>query len=201
MIPASSLETSGEAQLIELARQGDRGAFDELARAYYPRMLRVALRTVRHMDDAEDVVQQALTSAYVHLDSFRQDSSFVTWLTRITLNEALTALRRRRHQFVELDDNASGAEEKQAPVLVCGSENPEQRMLRSETTNLLHQSLGAVKPSYREAMRLRLLEDLSLEEIARRLKIPVNTVKVHLFRGRQAMKLFLQQRLAVPATA
>jgi len=201
MIPASSPENLGEVQLIELARQGDRGAFDELARAYAPRMLRVALRTVRNMDDAEDVVQQALTSAYVHLDSFRQDSSFVTWLTRITLNEALTALRRRRHQFVELDEAPQGGEDRQAPVLVCGNENPEQRMLRSETASLLRQSLTAVKPSYREAMRLRLLEDLSLEEIARRLKIPVNTVKVHLYRGRQAMKSFLEQRLAVPATA
>jgi len=200
MNPASSPENLGEVQLIELARQGDREAFDELARAYSPRMLRVALRTVRNMDDAEDVVQQALTSAYVHLDSFRQDSSFVTWLTRITLNEALTALRRRRHQFVELDEAPQG-EERQAPVLVCGDENPEQRMLRSETATLLHQSLTAVKPSYREAMRLRLLEDLSLEEIARRLKIPVNTVKVHLYRGRQAMKSFLEQRLAVPTPA
>lgn len=200
MTPAISHGPLDEAQLIELALQGNRGAFDELVQSYYPRMLRVALRTVRHMDDAEDVVQQALTSAYLHLDSFRQDASFVTWLTRITLNEALSALRRRKHQFVELDETLKGPEDR--PVaLVCKRETPEQHVLRDETETLVRQSLGAVRPSYREAMRLRLFEDLSLEEIARRLKIPVNTVKVHLFRGRQAMKGFLQQRLALPATA
>jgi len=196
-----TLETLTESQLIEQAQGGDRFAFDELVNLYQPRMLRTALRILRNMDDAEDAVQQAFVSAWKNLDKFRGDASFSTWITRITLNEALTSMRRRKHQFVELKEASADQAETIGPLHVSGGEDPEQRILRRERERLLHGSLQSVKPGYRAAMQLRLLEDLSLEEISRRLRIPVNTVKIHLYRGRQAMKSFLQQKMSMPTTA
>jgi len=196
-----TLETLTESQLIEQAQGGDRFAFDELVNLYQPRMLRTALRILRNMDDAEDAVQQAFVAAWKNLDKFRGDSSFSTWITRITLNEALTAMRRRKHQFVQLNESSADQAETFSPLHVSGGEDPEQSILRREREQLLRGSLDSVKPGYREAMQLRLLEDLSLEEISRRLRIPVNTVKIHLYRGRQAMKSFLQQKMSMPTTA
>ena len=196
-----SFETLTESQLIEQAQTGNRFAFDELVNLYQPRMLRTSLRMLRNMDDAEDAVQQAFVSAWQNLDKFRGDASFSTWITRITLNEALTTLRRRKRQFVELNETSADQVETISPLHVSGSEDPEQSVLRREREQLLHGSLQSVKPGYREAMKLRLMEDLSLEEIARRLRIPVNTVKIHLYRGRQAMKTFLQQKMSMPTTA
>lgn len=196
-----TFETLTESQLIEQAQGGNRFAFDELVNLYQPRMLRTSLRMLRNMDDAEDAVQQAFVSAWQNLDRFRGDASFSTWITRITLNEALTALRRRKRQFVELTEASADQVESVNPLHVSGSEDPEQSVLRREREQLLHGSLQSVKPGYRQAMKLRLLEDLSLEEIAQRLRLPVNTVKIHLYRGRQAMKTFLQQKMSMPTTA
>ncbi|WP_321473540.1 sigma-70 family RNA polymerase sigma factor [uncultured Paludibaculum sp.] len=192
---------TSEQDLILRAQNGDRSAFDQLTTEYWPRMLRTALRVVRSPEDAEDATQQAFVAAYTKLDRFRGESSFATWLTRITLNESLTLLRRRKRDFRPVEDLADPNGETIRPELPDTTENPEQRFLRDETSNLLQMSLGAVKPAYRKAMKLRLSEDLSVEEIAGRLKIPVNTIKVHLYRGRQAMKSFLEQKMTLPQAA
>lgn len=199
MTTVTITENKTECELIEQARGGDRYAFDELVKTYYPRMVRTAVRMLRDVEDAEDATQQAFTAAWQNLDKFRGDASFSTWLTRITMNEALSTLRRRKRAFVELEENLTESNEEAQPVFASNGENPEEVLIRKETSNLLRMSLGQVKPVYRQAMELRLVNDMSVEEIAGRLRMPVNTVKVHLFRGRQSMKTFLEERMPLRA--
>jgi RNA polymerase sigma-70 factor (ECF subfamily) len=178
-----------------------REEFDELTRTYYPRMKRIALRTLRNEEDAEDATQQAFLAAWVNLDKFRGDSSFGTWITRITMNEAYTILRKNKRQFVELDGDSSDSSEETKPVVADNAGTPEEALIRKETDNLVHLSMEQVRPAYRMTMRLRIVEDMSLDEIANRLRMPVGTVKVHLFRGREAMKGFLEQKMTTRAAA
>lgn len=201
MSTTQTTRLTGEPELILRAQNGDRNAFDELTKEYWPRMLRTALRVVRSPEDAEDATQQAFVAAFTKLDRFRGESSFSTWITRITLNESLTLLRRRKHDFRPMDEVPDNNGEPLRIEMPDTTENPEERYLRDETSNLIQMSLRAVKPAYRKAMKLRLSEDLSVEEIAGRLKIPVNTIKVHLYRGRQAMKSFLEERMTLPQAA
>lgn len=189
-----------EQALIARAQAGDSEAFSQLIGGYRNRMLRTATKVVRDPEDAEDVVQQAFTAAWVNLDKFRGDSAFSTWLTRITINEGLSVLRRRKRQHVEITEQITDVTFSHDAIVLADEETPEKQVIKDELKHLVHQSLSVVKPAYRAAMSLRVLEDLSLEEISARLSIPVNTVKVHLFRGRQAMKAFLSQRLG-PAVA
>lgn len=198
MVRVSSV--SPERALIARAQSGDNEAFSQLVEAYRNRMLRTAAKVVRDPLDAEDVVQQAFTAAWLNLGKFRGDSAFSTWLTRITINEGLSVLRRRKRLHVEITEQIGDAAVTHDAIVLVDRETPEHHALQSELTRLVRQSMSEVKPAYRAAMRLRLLEDLSLEEISARLSIPVNTVKVHLFRGRQAMKAFLSPRLS-PAAA
>ena len=188
-----------ERENIALAQSGNSEAFAHLVRAYEGRMLRTALRVLRDEQDAEDAVQQAFTAAWGNLSKFRGDSAFSTWLTRITINESLSIVRRRKQEFVELDekkhDRSESMESASAPTAPC----PEKQLLKSELHALVRESMKEVKPAYRKAMRLRILEDLSVDEISRRLSLPVNTVKVHLFRGRKAMKSYLAPRLGIAA--
>lgn len=193
-------ELTPEQALIARAQAGDSEAFSQLIEGYRNRMLRTATKVVRDPEDAEDVVQQAFTAAWVNLDKFRGDSAFSTWLTRITINEGLSVLRRRKRQHVEITEQITDVTFSHDAIVLADEETPEKQVIKDELKHLVHQSLSVVKPAYRAAMSLRVLEDLSLEEISARLSIPVNTVKVHLFRGRQAMKAFLSQRLG-PAVA
>ena len=166
----TTTNNSKESRLIELARQGDRSAFDDLVTIHYPRMLRTALRMLRDVEDAEDATQQAFIAAWQNLDKFRGDSAFSTWMTRITMNEGLSVLRRRKRAFLELEDNITEGSEDAQPVFASNGENPEEVVIRKETSELLRLSLGQVKPVYRKAMRLRLVNDMSVEEIAGRLE-------------------------------
>src|SRR5258708_27857493 len=92
----SDLDALGDAELVQLARQRDSGAFRVIMRRHNRRLYRVARAVTRDDSEAEDVVQEAYFHAFAHLGNFRGDSSLATWLTRIALNEALGRLRRWR---------------------------------------------------------------------------------------------------------
>ncbi len=196
MSTIKGLQLNDEQQLIMRAQGGDRGAFDELAIRYYGRMMRTALRITGNESEAEDAVQQAFLSAYKHLGRFRMDSAFSTWLTRITMNEAVGQVRRRRKDHLEISETVSDEQEGVVRSLPSNTEDPEKLALTRERARLVRESLSVVRPSYLKVMKLRLVEDLSIEEIGTRLGLPVNTVKVHLYRGRQAMKQYLEPRMA-----
>lgn len=187
---------NNESDLINHARQGDRNAFDELMNRYGPRMLRTAVKVTGNEYEAEDAVQQAFLNVYRSLHRFRGDSEFSTWMTRITINEAIAIVRKRRKDHVDLNETMDQECECTVRNLISKVENPEAAALRRERMRLVRESLSAVRPSYLKAIKLRLVEDLSVEEIGMRLGLPVNTVKVHLYRGRQAMRQYLEPRLA-----
>ena len=95
--------SEGEEALVIAAKNGNDHAFETLVERYWRRMLALALRLTRVQEDAEDITQQSFQKAFVHLHAFEGKSSFSTWLTRITVNEALMLLRRgRRHRQVSI---------------------------------------------------------------------------------------------------
>ena len=185
-----------EKSVIARAQAGERQAFDELVNHYHMRMFRTAMRILGNESEAEDAVQQAFLSAYQNLDRFRGDSAFSTWMTRITMNEALGIVRKRRKNVVELNETLGNDTDAPVTVLAAQDATPEESLLRNERARLVHESMRVVKPSYVMVIKMRVIEDLSVEEIAGRLKMPVNTVKVHLYRARQSMKTYLEPRLA-----
>src|SRR6185437_11904430 len=85
-----------ELALVEAARQGDVGAFEQLIKRYDRNVFRIAQHITQNREDAEDVVQDAFIKAYTNLKQFQGQSKFYTWLVRIAVNEALMKLRRRR---------------------------------------------------------------------------------------------------------
>jgi len=185
-----------EKSVIARAQAGDRLAFDELVNHYHMRMLRAAMRILGNESEAEDAVQQAFLGAYQNLDKFRGDSAFSTWMTRITMNEALGIVRKRRRNLVELNETLGHDSDAAESPLATNEATPEEVVLRDERARLVHESMRVVKPSYVLVMKMRVIEDLSVEEIAGRLKMPVNTVKVDLYRARQSMKTYIEPRLA-----
>src|ERR1700681_2666963 len=99
---------SGETELVAAARSGDAEAFGLLIGHYYRNVFHLALRITRNHEDAEDVLQEASLKAYRNLKQFQGNSRFYTWLVRITMNEALMKLRKRRSdRQVPLDEVAS----------------------------------------------------------------------------------------------
>lgn len=189
-----------DAELIELARNGDRAAFGDLVERYQRVVFRTALVALRSYEDAEEVAQDALVTAFQKLDSFRGESSFKTWLLTITWNRAMD---RRRHlgewlrRFVAHDEDS-------AFDPPAGQPSHEASLIAGESRREVRRVLMTLPAKYREALMLTASGNQTFEEVGRMLGIPTGTVKWRAMEGRRLMRRKLVSRgivTAAPAAA
>jgi RNA polymerase sigma-70 factor (ECF subfamily) len=157
---------------------------------HLPTLRSRAYRYVGNAHDAEDAVQDALLSAYKHLDQFKATAKMTTWLTTIVTNSALTQLRRRpRHSHVSLNEKLNGEQDYfLSDTLADARPNPEDECASSESHGFLMQFLSELSPSLQQAIQLRYLDGLSISEAARILEVPAATMKARLWRARVQLK-------------
>jgi RNA polymerase sigma-70 factor (ECF subfamily) len=170
------------AELVSLARAGDREAFDALVRATYADTYTLAYRLTGDEEDARDVVQESYLRAYRGLKRFRGDAQFSTWMYRITANCAATFLGKRgKHRHEELPDDLVLDEDRPAG-------NPEASLDATNSRDRLHDALRALPPRLRAVVVLRDVYDLTHEAIAVELGISESAAKVRLHRARRKLR-------------
>ncbi len=183
-----------DAFLVEQCRAGDEEACEALVRQYQERVFALISRMTGDPDRVEDIAQEVFLKAFRSLKSFRGGSRFYTWLYRITVNTVLNTMRSQgRRQETSLD--ALEGFEVQADAEM----EPAEATARLELARRVREAIDQLEEPYRVNVYLRELEDLSYEEIAEVVELPVGTVKSRLFRARQHPKGLLQDLL--PATA
>jgi RNA polymerase sigma-70 factor (ECF subfamily) len=179
-----------EPNSIVHTREQDMGELQDVVSRYLPLFYRRAYRYVGDTQDAEDAVQDALLSAYKHLDQFQGKAKMTTWLTAIVTNSALTKLRRRpRHPHISLDEPL--VEEQDfcvADTLTDARPNPEGECISSELHERLRRCVTELSPSLRQAIQLRDLDGLTTSEAALVLGVPDGTVKARVSRARAKLK-------------
>jgi len=181
-----------EMVLVNAAKAGDVGAFEELVRRYDRNVFRIAQHITQNREDAEDVVQDAFLKAYENLPQFQGQSKFYTWLVRIAVNEALMKLRRRRpERMVSLDEEVRTEEDSMPREIADWSPNPEQQYNQAELKDILGKTIQGLPPGFRTVFVLRDVEGLSTEETAEALNLSIPAVKSRLLRAR----LQLRERL------
>jgi RNA polymerase sigma-70 factor (ECF subfamily) len=191
---------AGERDLVVAAKNGNEEAFEILVERCRRRMFAVALRLTRVQEDAEDVTQQSFQKAFVHLHTFEGKSSFATWLTRITVNEALMLLcRGRRHREVSIDEDTLDSQGAASPLEIPDSNpNPETSYLQREEARILSAAMGKLRPGLRKAIELRDLGELSTEETARRMGLSISATKSTVSRGRRKLREALKRYVRSP---
>jgi RNA polymerase sigma-70 factor (ECF subfamily) len=178
-----------ESVLVAQAKAGDQNAFAELVHRYERKIYRLAKNITRNDEDAEDVLQDAFLKAYTHLDNFKGDSKFYTWIVRIAVNEALMRLRKRKtDRSVPLDEPVELGEETVQREIAVWDDNPEQQYSQEEWRRILDEAVESLKPDFRTVFVLRDIEELSTEETAETLGISVPAVKSRLLRARLALR-------------
>src|SRR6266852_5362042 len=191
------LDQDEEGALVVAAKSGDGHAFEILIERHQRRVLAVARRFTRIREDAEDIVQQSLQKAFVHLHKFEGKSCFSTWLTRIAINEALMFLRRNRGAHEVSIDDLNGNEETALRVEMPDSRpGPESVLLQSEQNRVLWAAMNKLTPRTRRAIELRDLGELSTKEAARVLGLSVDAMKGRLFHGRRKLHRVLKRESA-----
>lgn len=179
-------EATNDELLVSAARAGDAAAFAELRDRHSHKLMARIYRITMNWQDAEDVLQESLFKAFVHLPSFEGRSSFSSWLTRIAINSALMLLRKRRAVEVSLDAPTIEGE------LLCWElpdtrRTPEQEYAHWEMEQHLRFAICGLRPSLRKVVDLRRKEDYSISEIAAALGISVTAAKSRLRRARTAL--------------
>ncbi len=194
-MPESGTAVEDDLALVRRACSGDREAFYTLVSRYERGLFRSALAITRNQADAEEVVQETFLRAYEHLNQFRAEAKFQTWLTQIALNTARMKLRKAHAGLWESLDEPRATEDGFLPRDVAEwRENPEQHLGRVEIETILHHALQGLPPGYREVVALRDIQMLSTQETADVLGMSVANVKTRLLRAR----LQLRERLAGP---
>ena len=175
------------ARLVAAARQGERGAFDELVRRTYVDTYTLAVRLTANEEDARDVVQEAYLRAWKGIRRFRGDAQFSTWMYRITANAASTMTQRRsRQRTTNLDDVAD-------PVEMRLEHQPEGAAESAAALDRLGEAVTQLPPKLRVIVVLKDVYDLSHEDIADELGISVAAAKVRLHRGRKKLRDLLYE--------
>jgi RNA polymerase sigma-70 factor (ECF subfamily) len=185
---ASSCDATADEELVAAAKKGDELGFESLAKRHQRRIFALAFRYTRVREDAEDIVQETLQKAFVHLQKFEGKSSLSTWLTRIAINEALMSLRRRRalHE-VPADESSGDHGPTPRPDLADASPDPEATYLQKEEARIVSAAIRHLRPGMRGAVELRELGDLSTQETARRMGVSVAAIKARVFHARKEL--------------
>ncbi len=186
-----------ETQLLQGLRDGADAAYEILIGRFEQPVYNLVHRLVIDQSEACDVVQEVFLKVFRKVKAFRGASSLKTWVYRIAVNEAHNHCRwhgRHRRQEVELQGPEESGRSYSETIPASG-DSPYDCVLNHETHVLIEEALAGLNPGFRAAVVLRDVEELSYEEIAEILQLPLGTVKSRILRGREALRVALEKRL------
>ncbi|MDX8449075.1 RNA polymerase sigma factor [Mesorhizobium captivum] len=184
----------GDMALVRRALAREADAFRLIIKTHNQRLYRIARGVVRNDAEAEDVVQEAYMRAFASLEAFRGDASLATWLSRITINEALGRLRKRK-RTVAMPAEAQIIRFPLNPNDLNPSDDPERTMAQRQILGLVERATDSLPDVYRTVFIARVIEGLSIEETADLLGIRPETVKTRLHRARTLVRKALDDEI------
>ena len=198
MPPISVLDLANlpDADVVALAQKGREPAFRELIRRYERPVFSLVYRMVRDRELSEDLTQETFIKVLTHIDKYRSEFKFSSWLFKIANNVAIDHLRRRQLDTISMEGSphATSADVAEATSfeLAAQGETPLQEMEARELGSEIERAIGQLRPEYRACILLRHVEDKSYEEIAATLDLPLGTVKTYIHRARHELRILLE---------
>lgn len=164
----------------------DQKAYAELMGRYRDSVYYMLLKMVNNKDDAEDLTVEAFGKAFKRLNQYTPNFAFSTWLFRIATNNCIDFIRRKRKNTFSIDQPMEDDEGGEMVMdLKSDTLDPEQHIMKKQKIIMLRELVDKMKPRYRTLIEMRYFQELSYEEIAEQLELPLGTVKAQLFRARE----------------
>lgn len=170
--------------LARLAQQGDQDAFAELVKRYEKQVFSLAYRLIGDYDEAADLAQEAFLRIYQMLHRYDPEKKFFSWMYRVAQNACINAMSKRPANVVPVEQ----AEEYFSNTTAGDEAQPEQDYLNREIRRNIDRAISELPDNYRDIVYLRYIEDLSYQQIADTLGLPVSTIETRLFRGKKLLK-------------
>jgi len=182
-------------ELVRLILGGAAALYEILMRRYNQRIYRIVLTILRNDTEAEDVMQEAYVRGYQHLDEFRGQAKFSTWLTKIAVHEALARVRRQGRHGEPNSKTDEGLDIMN--TVRSGERDPEAQTYDRELKLVLERAIDALPDVYRSVFVLRVVEGLDVHDTAEALGIGPEAVKSRLHRGRAMLRKELERRAGI----
>ena len=180
--------------IVKQAIKGDQKAYAILLDRYRNPIFHMMLKMVKNREDAEDLTIEAFGKAFAKIDSYVPRYAFSTWLFRIAINNGIDYIRKKRLSMFSIDEPIDGESNSDySGNLRASTLDPEETIIRSQRVQMMREVLSRLNGKYRLMIELRYFEELSYEEIASELDIPLGTVKAQLFRAKEMLGNLLSQ--------
>jgi len=174
--------------LVAKAREGDQVAFDKLMTRYRDSIFFMVLKMVHNRDDADDLTIEAFGKAFQNIANYSADYAFSTWLFKIATNNCIDFIRKKRLQTTSIEQSRKGEDGEVVPIAVRDhNPDPEEALVKEQRAAKIRAAIEKLSPKYRSLIELRYLDELSYEEIAEKLDLPLGTVKAQLFRAKEML--------------
>lgn len=187
MVEGSKLSDKGKRDLIlvERALNGDQSAYASLMTMYRESIYFMMLKMVRKEDDADDLTIEAFGKAFNRLHQYSPSYAFSTWLFKIASNNCIDFIRKKRIKVTSMDSAYTNNDGENVSIDVESTErDPEEVAMHKEKVKTMREVVKTLKPRYRDLIEKRYFQELSYEEIAQDMDLPLGTVKAQLFRAR-----------------
>jgi RNA polymerase sigma-70 factor (ECF subfamily) len=187
-IPFSNTVSSAAEQddvlLVTASKRGDQDAFAQLVQRHQRRVFNLVFRMLQDYEESSEVTQETFLAAWQGLHSFRGDARFSTWLYRIAYNSALKQVEQRKR-----DRALQSAMQAEHIITEAGNEGRMETELEQHARqDFIRENLATLPVKYRAVLVLRHIQDMTYEEMAEILTVPIGTIKTHLFRARNLLK-------------
>lgn len=169
------------------ALSGDQAAYASLFSKYKDSIYYMILKMVHNRDDADDLTVESFGKAFSNLEKYTPEYAFSTWLFKIASNNTIDFIRKKRMEVISLDDDQSNESQNISNTVSSDHPDPEETFIKKQRALLMREMMETLNPKYRILIQLRFFEELSYDEIAQQLDLPLGTVKAQLFRAKDLL--------------
>ena len=192
--PALSKKASEDYELVQKAVAGCQRSYTQLMERYKGAIYHLMYKMVNDREDANDLTLEAFGKAFTKLPSYVPNFAFSTWLFRIAINNCIDYVRKKRLHLLSIDDPVEPESDQDYTLSLRSSVlNPEEIVIRNQRLKLMRSVVNRLNSKYRLMIELRYFEELSYDEIATELNMPLGTVKAQLFRAKEMLFDLLQK--------
>ena len=183
-------------ELVTAAQKGEQAAYGKLLSRYKDSIYFMVLKMIRNQDDADDLTMEAFGKAFNNLHKYSPEFAFSTWLYRIALNNCIDFIRKKRLNTMSLDQPFETDSGDDFTIEVRSHNlDPEEKYIKEQRSELMRDVIEKLNPRYKKLIEMRYFQELSYEEIAEELKIPLGTVKATLFRAKDLIYQILKNTI------
>lgn len=181
--------------LIDEALSGKQSSYEKLMKKYYQMIYNLVYRMISKKEDVEDLTQEAFIKAFNSLHNFDKQFAFSTWLFKIATNNAIDYLRKKKLYTFSIDKQIQADDSEYKFEIPDHDNKPDRHIVDDQLKKILNEAIETLPPKYKSVIVLRHKEEKEYEEIAKELKIPLGTVKAHIFRGRELLNKYLKDKI------